>query len=69
MSPFAANAARPDGARVTLRTLFRWLWRAVERHSHSRIRHAVPNYQVRRIRREMLQVKRRKSGPLGQTIA
>jgi hypothetical protein len=58
MSTFATAAPHPHGARVALRNLLRWLGEAIEAHTRTRIQHAVPNYQVRRVRREMLQLKR-----------
>jgi hypothetical protein len=58
MSAFAAIAPHPSGARHVLRNPLRWLVQAIERHTQARIQHAVPNYQLRRLRREKLQLQR-----------
>jgi len=57
MCTFVADAPRPHGVRVALQDLLRRLGQTIEKHCQGRIRYAVPNYQLRRVRREMLQLK------------
>jgi hypothetical protein len=58
MRTFTVAAPRAPEAGGRLQNLVRWLVQATEKHSQARIQHTVPNYQLRRLRRERLQSRR-----------